>query len=126
MRGGGSLLASVLAGKGPVAWYAGALAWQTLAILPACTAMGATIPLAMLAISKERLPGERTSFSFLYFANVLGGVVGALLPTFVIIELLGFKRTLLIATVINATIATFALFLARRTGTTTGSGDGSS
>jgi predicted membrane-bound spermidine synthase len=108
LRGGGELLASALAGKGAALWYVGALGWQALILLPACAAMGATIPLAMLAIGNAR------SFSFLYLANVLGAVLGALLPAFVLIELLGFRRTLLIATALNVTIALLAYLHSKR------------
>ena len=53
-----------------------ALAWQFLALLAPTALMGATIPLGMNAIAKAHLPGERTSFSFLYLANVMGAALG--------------------------------------------------
>ncbi|HUJ24950.1 MAG TPA: fused MFS/spermidine synthase [Myxococcales bacterium] len=103
LRAGGSLLASALAGKGAVAWYAAALGWQALVLLPASTLMGATIPVGMLAIRRA------ASFSYLYLANVLGAAFGTLLSAFVLIELLGFTHTLLVATAGNLVIALLAL-----------------
>jgi spermidine synthase len=108
LRTGGSFLTTSLAGHGSTSWYAAALGWQFFALLPATALMGATIPLGMNAIAKAHLPGERTSFSFLYVANVLGATLGTLLSAFVIIELLGFKHTLLVAALVNTFIGLFA------------------
>ncbi|HWX54417.1 MAG TPA: hypothetical protein VN176_07475 [Verrucomicrobiae bacterium] len=92
-------------------WIAGpALA---LILLPWCTCMGATFPLAMAAIRKMTSASER-SFSFLYVANVLGAVVGALLPAFVLIEIFGFRGTIKLAAVCNMTIAAVAFLLSLR------------
>jgi spermidine synthase len=102
MRLGGTALSGALRGSGPVAWYGAALLWQAVILLPATAAMGATIPLGMLAIRR------RTSFSYLYLANVLGAIGGALVPAFVLIELLGFRDTLRIAFVLNLAIAALA------------------
>jgi len=65
-------------------------------ILPACIAMGTTYPL-MLAYVKEVAQDEDSSFSFLYMANVLGASVGTLLTAVALVELFGFRTTLLIA-----------------------------
>jgi spermidine synthase len=113
LRTGGAVLTSLLAGHGATAWYAAALVWQFFALLPATALMGATIPLGMNAIAKAHLPGERTSFSFLYLANVLGATLGTLLSAFVIIELLGFTRTLLVAALVNTFIGLLAFVRAR-------------
>ena len=79
-------------------------------LLPWCTCMGATFPLAMSAIrSRERLQSKR-SFSFLYLANVIGAVAGAIAPLF-LIELYGFRGTLRVGTVCNVIIAVTALAL---------------
>jgi len=114
MRTGGAILTKALNGQGPFAWYAAALGWQTLTLLPCCALMGATIPLGMNAIARAGMKGGRTSFSWLYLANVLGAVVGALLSSFVIIEILGFTRTLLVAAILNLLIAALAFFRSRR------------
>ena len=64
-------------------------AWMALTLVPWCACMGATIPVAMFAIRSEARYESRRSFSFLYLANVLGAVAGAVLPLF-LIELYGF------------------------------------
>ena len=83
-------------------------------LLPWCTCMGATFPLAMSAIrSCQRFESQR-SFSFLYLANVIGAVAGAIAPLF-LIELYGFRSTMRVATACNLIIAAsaFALTLSR-------------
>src|SRR5438270_547452 len=81
----------------------------TLILLPWCVCMGATFPLAMGAIRHES-----KSFSFLYLANVLGAVVGALLPAFILVELFGFRASLHGVAILNFVIAASALALSRR------------
>lgn len=82
-------------------------------LLPWCTCMGATIPFVMSAMKKS-LPrdGER-SFSFLYLANVLGALLGTLVPAFVLFELLGFQRTLYLTATLNALLAATVLTVSR-------------
>ncbi len=92
-------------------WIAGL--WLTLILLPWCTCMGATFPLAMAAIRKVSSASQR-SFSFLYLANVLGAVVGSLLPAFVLVEIFGFRGTLKLAAVCNLLIAAVAFLLSLR------------
>ncbi len=89
-------------------WIAGL--WLTLILLPWCALMGATFPLAMAAIRKMSAASQR-SFSFLYLANVLGAVVGALLPAFVLVEIFGFRGTMKLAAVCNVAIAAMAFLL---------------
>ena len=84
----------------------------TLVLLPACVAMGATFPLAMAAIRAKE--GEMLSFSRLYLANVLGATTGTLVSAFVLIELLGFRGTILVAACGNAALVAGALALAAR------------
>ena len=90
-------------------------AWMALTLVPWCACMGATIPLAMFAIRSDARYESRRSFSFLYLANVLGAVAGAVVPLF-LIELYGFHGTLRVGAVLNATIAAaaFAVTLASR------------
>ncbi len=112
----GAFVAAHLArGHGPVAWYGAAFVWQAIVLLPATTAMGATIPIGMFAIGKAQLPGHNRSFSYLYLANVLGAVAGCLIPTFFLIEVLGFADTLRLAFVLNLGIAATAWEAARHT-----------
>jgi predicted membrane-bound spermidine synthase len=76
-------------------------------ILPWCVCMGTTFPL-MMAYIRERDGQNTGSFSFLYLANVLGAMSGALLPAFVFVEILGFHQTLWVAAAANFTIAAIA------------------
>jgi len=84
---------------------------MTAAILPWCLCMGATFPL-MMAFIKERRPSATESFSFLYLANVIGAVTGTILTADVLVELLGFRHTLLVAGGMNFLIAAMSVALA--------------
>lgn len=96
-----------------LAFYTGAGLWVAASLLPWCTLMGATVPVAMRAI-RQTLPAESgRSFSFLYMANVTGAVVGTVIPLF-LIELLGFRGTVRIGACCNALIAISAFALARK------------
>jgi len=90
-------------------------------ILPWCFLMGATFPL-MMAFIREREASSATSFSFLYLANVIGAMCGTILTADVLIELLGFKRTLAVAGVTNFFIAAVSLALGMRFPYRAGSG----
>jgi hypothetical protein len=80
------------AGWGSPEYFLGATLWVTLALLPACTCMGATFPLAMAAIERTSRAYAARSFSYLYVANVLGAVLSTALPAFVLIESLAFSE----------------------------------
>jgi spermidine synthase len=88
-------------------YYAGSAVSIALTLVPWCACMGATIPLGMLAIRRQAPQASKRSFSFLYLANVLGAVGGAIVPL-LLIELHGFHRTLIAGAVLNATIAIIA------------------
>src|SRR5262249_33990317 len=134
---GAAILAS--AGRGvdwnSASYYLASGGWISLTLLPYAVCMGATFPLAMAAIRPSGVamaarsprpmaairrsgapPGRRT-FSSLYRANVLGAAAGPLAAGFVLIELLGFRRTLYVATALNVLLAAcaFAIAAARRT-----------
>ncbi|MBI3300391.1 MAG: fused MFS/spermidine synthase [Elusimicrobia bacterium] len=82
------------------------------AILPWCVCMGATFPL-MLA----HLEGTgRDGFGRLYRANVLGAMAGTLAAGFLLLEVLGFTRTLWVAALLNAAAAVIAFSLPARPG----------
>ncbi len=103
------------AGKG-VAWgsgmyYLASGAWVAIALLPWCTCMGATFPFAMAAIRRIDGNAAEHSFSYLYLANVLGAVLGTLLPALVLIELYGFQNTMLIAQSANMTLGSVVFLL---------------
>src|SRR5262249_20777412 len=81
-----------------------------VAILPWCVLMGATFPLMMSFIRRIR-PSDTTGFSFLYLANVIGAAAGAALTAGVLVELLGFRQTSMLAALINFSIAIAAFLL---------------
>ncbi len=96
-------------GLSSLPYYLCSGALLALTLVPWCAAMGATIPLAMFAIKQDpRLESQR-SFSFLYIANLVGSVIGSVVPLF-FIELAGFRGTLRIGAMLNVLIAT-AVFL---------------
>ena len=78
--------------------------WLAFTMIPWCACMGATIPVAMFAIRNDARYQSKSSFSFLYVANVLGAVGGSFLPLLVI-ELYGFQGTLRVGAISNALIA---------------------
>jgi spermidine synthase len=92
------------------AYYLVSGTWVALTLIPWCTFMGATIPIAMLAIKNDRPQESTGSFSFLYLSNVLGAVAGATLPL-LFIELVGFHGTLKIGMALNVLIALSAMAL---------------
>jgi spermidine synthase len=111
--------ALLIAQAGHAAWgssgyYLASGAWIALVMLPFCCCMGATFPLAMAGIKFQR--ESPRIFSYLYLANVLGAMAGALGSAFVLIELLGFSKTLLVAVGMNALVALSAFALGRRSG----------
>jgi spermidine synthase len=91
-------------------YYLGSGICVALTLVPWCACMGATIPLAMMAIRNQRATGSERSFSYLYLANVLGAVVGATIPL-LLIELYGFRDTLKIGAVCNGALALSAVIL---------------
>jgi spermidine synthase len=84
--------------------------WVALTVVPWCACMGATIPIAMLAIRNSGHQESKRSFSYLYLANVLGAVAGATVPL-LLIELYGFGGTLKIGAALNGLLALSALIL---------------
>ena len=66
------------------AYYLASGIWVGLTLVPWCALMGATIPVAMLAIKNDLRRESARSFSFLYLSNVLGAVAGATLPLLLI------------------------------------------
>jgi spermidine synthase len=95
------------------AYYFTSGIWVTFALLPWCALMGATIPIGMRAI-RQTIPREaERSFSYLYTANVAGAVIGTVVPLLVI-EILGFHKTLWVGAACNGCIALAAFLLSRR------------
>jgi predicted membrane-bound spermidine synthase len=94
---------------GSTGYHAVSAAWVALTLLPFCACMGATYPLAMSAIRRHYPAASQRSFSFLYFANVVGASTGTFVAAFFLIELLGFRGTLRATAVANAALAVAAL-----------------
>src|SRR4029077_16047692 len=92
------------------AYYIASGIWIALTLVPWCACMGATIPVAMLAIRETFHKEAQRSFSFVYLANVLGAMAGATLPL-LLIELYGFHGTLKVGAGMNGLLAASALSL---------------
>jgi len=84
--------------------------WILLTLVPWCVCMGATFPFAMAAIRQYHDAQESRTFSYLYLANIIGATAGATLPL-LLIELLGFHRTLYVAAAFNLLLAVCAFAL---------------
>ena len=95
-----------------IAYYLASGTWVALTLIPWCACMGATIPIAMLAIRHSFQRESSRSFSYLYLSNVSGAVVGALVPP-LLIELHGFHWTLKVGAVLNGVLAVSAIVLSR-------------
>ena len=77
--------------------------------------MGGTLPAAVRAITRAADSG-RHSVGLLYAVNTLGAVLGAMVTTFVLLELVGIRQTIWLACLLNLLIALAARSLARRAG----------
>ncbi len=95
------------------AYYLGSGLWVGLALVPWCACMGATIPVAMLAIRQWNAELSERSFSYLYLANILGAATGTIVPLF-LIELHGFRETLKVGAALNIMLTFAALLLSIR------------
>ena len=112
LRSGQALLASV----GYIEWASASYHVASgiciaVALLPFSAAIGATFPLAMASIRLMACPDSERSFSYLYLGNVLGAAAGTLLSALFLIELLGFRGTLLVAAALNVLVAAGAVAL---------------
>ena len=99
-------------GLSSLSFYCGAGAWIAVSLIPWCACMGATFPCALFAISRGSQSQSPRSFSYLYLANVLGAVAGAILPL-LMIEKVGFSKTLSLGALLNFTLALWAFSVAR-------------
>jgi spermidine synthase len=89
--------------------------WVAITLVPWCACMGATFPLLMAVIQQTARRTSERSFSYLYFANVLGALLGTIASAFVLIGLLGFRGTLYVAGSLNTILALLALRISLRT-----------
>lgn len=94
-------------------YYAAAGLWLAACLLPWCICMGATFPVAMSAFREHGVEDRGRSFSYLYVANVLGALCGAVLPLF-LIEILGFRSTLRVGGMLNLALAIWAFTLSKQ------------
>jgi predicted membrane-bound spermidine synthase len=85
--------------------------WVAITLVPWCICMGSTFPLLMAVIRQTARPTSERSFSYLYVANVLGALLGTITSAFILIELLGFQRTLYVAGSLNAILALLAFLI---------------
>ena len=98
-------------------YYLLAAIWIGITLFPWCTCMGATFPVLMTVIRITAPLSSQRAFSYLYIANVLGALIGTLASAFLLIELLGFHGTLLVAGTMNALLALLAFALSLRVST---------
>lgn len=103
---GGSTSLGMVAGTGVRVLLA------TVVLGGATFLMGGTLPAAARAITSGQ-DDHRQAAAWLYGANTLGAVTGALATTFFAIELLGVRSTVLAAAALNALIAGLAAWIAR-------------
>jgi len=111
----GRSIVEIVAPSSSALYYADAGLCVALVLLPGCTFMGATIPVAMCAIAQTNPEGSSRSFSYLYMANVGGAIAGTMLPL-ILIELLGFRGALRVGVLCNVTVATLAWIQSGRRG----------
>src|SRR5450756_905973 len=74
--------------------------------------MGGTLPAATRAVETDD-DTKRRFLALLYGANTLGAVLGALLSTFLLVEMFGTRVTLWLACGVNALVGLAAIRLAR-------------
>jgi spermidine synthase len=98
---------------GSSSYYFASGGWVALALIPWCACMGATFPFAMASIRAIHGEELQHSFSYLYLANVLGAVLGTLVPAIFLIELFGFQGTLHIAGTLNCLLAAGVFLMSR-------------
>jgi spermidine synthase len=76
-------------------------------------AMGGTLAAVTRAVSVDA-DARRRGLAVLYGVNTLGAVLGALASTFVLLEILGTRRTIWTAALLNALVALIARNIARK------------
>ena len=91
-----------------VAYLASSAVMIAVSLFPWCFLMGTTFPV-MSAHLRYEDPENTTSFSYLYLANVLGAVLGVTLSAGVLIELLGFHKTLWVSALSNWAIVALCI-----------------
>jgi predicted membrane-bound spermidine synthase len=100
----------VLEGRGVLAARLIVAAAGTAATLPWATLLGATFPLVAAGLLRRDPAGGHANLGVLYFANSLGGALGCVLNSFVLVPRLGLPGALQTAAAIN--LAVGAVFVA--------------
>jgi spermidine synthase len=115
LRWGRSILHSLAQDSllSPGAYYAVSGIWTALSLAPWCACMGATFPLAIAAIRRSHPRESARSFSYLYLANLSGGILGSFFPL-LLIEAFGFTGASKAALSLNLALAASAFALSRR------------
>jgi len=83
----------------------------SLALLPPTVMMGATFPLLVRHLPRDR---RDRGIALLYGVNTVAAAIGALAGSFVLMPLLGTRRTFVAAALLNLLAAGLAYWLARR------------
>ncbi len=99
-RYGANLSDSLTGGTGTWLYLTGSAIVITVSMLPWAIAMGMTYPVVVEFLHDLQNKNLR-SFGFLYAANTAGAFLGATLTVLILIEVLGFRRTLLVAALLN-------------------------
>jgi spermidine synthase len=89
-------------------------ALSLLALAPATIFMGATLPTLSRHLTRGRASNLSQQFGRLYAANTLGAIFGTVISGFVLIELLGLTRTLVVGAICSGLAGVVALALSRR------------
>ena len=112
--GPANTLAARLIGVEPSAFWHWFIAFSLplVVLLPATTAMGATLP-AMERFVAPITPDKRC-VGGLYAANTAGAVIGTLASAFVIMPAVGFRATILILAVVNLLCAAVVIAMVGR------------
>lgn len=109
----GSNLLIGLGSASSFGYYLSSSAIIAIALLPWCFLMGMTIPLGQAILLQSNSSSGR-SFTALYLANIIGALLGVLSSAFILIEMLGLSRTLLLASSINWLIGILAFVFLRK------------
>lgn len=88
-------------------------AMAALLILPQSILLGATFPLMSAGVIRIAPDRGGRSLALLYFSNSFGAAVGVIISGFYLVALVGLPGTLVIAAMLNFTVA-LAVFLAAR------------
>lgn len=83
------------------------LALAAIVLLPPTVAMGGTLPALVRGVADD----SRKAIAVLYGSNTIGGCAGVVIATFMAIERLGHRNTILMACMVNALVAAIAWML---------------